>query len=773
MSGAPTQSEGRQATLSDFLSLRDSLREKPIGDGGRRVCLALSAALDAALQTRASQIDWPAEFALVAVGGYGRSELSPFSDVDLMVLHESKEPSDLAAQVFRPLWDAGLRVGHSIRTVEEAARAAKESFETHTTLITARMVAGSRHLLERLSHHVVAVTKARPLQRYLVEEERERRRKSPYIRMATDVKNGRGGLRTLQSFAWVHAREELIGRFSIDLSQEEDSAYETLLAVRNALHAVSGRRYDVFSHDLREPVARWLGAETPEVAAGLIKAVETADRISGQRWPEVTDVTGSNSPRLFRVLRRNGISPTDRVPTADELAEILRSGERGRVAFENLRLAGHLDQMLPEWSTVRALPQLAPFHDHPVDAHLWRTVDEMQLLVDGDDEHYSGVASEVGSPLSLTLAAFLHDIGKGHGGDHSEIGAGIAQAVCERLDCPAEVTDLVTSAVRLHLLLGQTASRRDIEDSAVIDEVAGLVGSLRLLQLLYLLTVADSRATGPTMWNDWKATLLRTLFVRVALRFGGDRPRESIDDLRARVLAATPLERVGKMVAHLEAMSSDYLTESSLEEILRHVDLVESLGDGFEIDVSGGDVADTVRVLRRSHPGFRRVVADAFAANGVDVLQARLRTRADGIIVDSFLVHDDVTGGSVAADKWARVICDVGAELAGESDTSAKVAARAVAYSALAGRDDIEAKVTISDDPASGEPVVTVKCSDRIGRLAEILAVLSDSGVEIRLAKLDSRGGELLDSFHVHPDSVPPDEPSRRNLESRIAAALD
>lgn len=773
MSEAPTQSEGRRATIGDFLSLRESIREKPIGDGGRRVCVALSAALDAALQALAVDIDHHAEFALVAVGGYGRSELSPYSDVDLMVLHDSYDPSDLAADVFRPLWDAGLRVGHSIRTVDQAARAAKESFETHTTLITARLVAGSRHLLDQLSNHVVSVTRARPLQRYLVEEERERRRKSPYIRMATDVKNGRGGLRTLQGFAWVHAREELIGRFSIDLSKEEQAAYETLLAVRNALHAVSGRRYDTFSHDLREPAARWLGAETHDVAARLVNALETADRISSQRWPEVTDLADSTSPRLFRVLRRNGMPPIDRVPTADELAAILRSGERGRFVFENLSLSGHLERIMPEWETVRALPQLAPFHDHPVGAHLWRTVDEMEVLSGGDDDHYAGIASEVGSPLSLTLAAFLHDIGKGHGGDHSEIGSGIAQSVCERLGCAPEVIGLVTSAVRHHLLLGETASRRDIEDSAVIDEVAGVVGGLRQLQVLYLLTVADSRATGPTMWSDWKATLLRTLFFRVAGRFGGEQSRETIDDLRAKVISASAPERAGEMEAHLDAMSHDYLRESSLEEVLQHAALIESLDRGFEIDVTGGDVADTVRVVRRSHPSFRRLVAEAFAANGVDVLQARLRTRADDIIVDSFLVHDDVTGGSVAADKWSRVRDDVEAGLAGELDTSSKVAARAVAYSAVTGWEDVDVRVTISDDPASAEPVVTVKCSDRIGRLAQILGVLGDFGVEIRLAKLDTRGGEVRDSFHVNPNSIPHDEPSRRHLESMIAAAIE
>jgi len=187
---------------------------------------------------------------------------------------------------------------------------------------------------------------------------------------------------------------------------------------------------------------------------------------------------------------------------------------------------------------------------------LWRTVDEMQAMVEAEDDHYSEIATEIGSPLALTLAAFLHDIGKGHGGDHSEIGADIARNVCRRIGCPPDVTDLVESAVRHHLLLGKTASRRDIEDRAVIDEVAELVGSLRRLQLLYLLTVADSKATGPTMWSEWKATLLRTLFVRVAGRFGGDQPQVSLEDLRSGVLSASPPGVQNHLAAHLDALST-------------------------------------------------------------------------------------------------------------------------------------------------------------------------------------------------------------------------
>ena len=687
-----------------------------------------------------------------------------------MVLHDSDDPSDLAASILRPLWDANLKVGHSVRTVGEAAAAARERFETHTNLITARHVAGNAAMVDKLSAEVATVTRARPLRGHLVDEERKRRRASPYLLMATDVKNGRGGLRTLQAFGWVEAREQMIGRYTAEASDDEAHAYQTLLRIRNGLHAVAGRRYDIYSHDLREPVARWLDEDTFDVATDLIDAIETADRIASRRWPEVTEEPAGL--RLWR-FRRPKTFRTDRTPTAEELTTILRSGDKGRLAFERLREGGHLDEVLSEWAKVRGLPQLEPFHEHPVDAHLWRTVDEMQGLIDGEDDHYSQVATEVGSPVALTLAAFLHDIGKGGDGDHSEVGASIARSACVGLGCSEDVTDLVAAGVSHHLLLGRTAARRDIDDPVVLQDVAEVVGDLRTLQLLYLLTVADSRATGPTMWSQWKATLLRTLFVRVAGLMGAVEPLQDLSEKRRDLLNGLEGHRRDRLENHLAAMSDEYLEQSTPEDILWHLEQAEHLEGGFSLDVIAGDVADKLLIVARPHRGLRRTVAEALAASGVDVLQARLRSRDDGVTVDSFVVHDDRTGGSVDPARWDQVRDDIDSALTGDLDTANKVAVRAEAYANVDRREDIRPEVMIYRDPASGEPVITVRCRDRIGRLAELLAVLSRFGVEIRLAKLDSRAGELVDTFHVLGDAIPEDAASIRGLETAIASALE
>jgi [protein-PII] uridylyltransferase len=762
----PTQSDGLES-LNDFIDLRDRIREKRIGHGGHEVCDALASTLDKAI---ANLLPDASGMAAVAIGGYGRGELSPFSDVDLMLLHDVDDAADAAATLFRPLWDAGLRVGHAVRTVKEAAAAARERFDTQTTLLTSRLIAGDEALFSQLGEEITAVTKARPLRRHLVEEERARRADSPFLLMASDVKVGRGGLRTLHGFEWERRREELIGKFLPDTESAESGPRENLLRIRNALHAVTGRPHDTFSPELREPVARWLGLDTMETARLLVESLTVVDRLASKRWPEVLEET---SPRRRRVWPRRQMEKpsidTTKVPGLADLVTVLGAGERGRVAFHDLWGAGLLADVLPEWEVVESLPQIVPFHEHPVAAHLWRTVDEMKALV-GSEGHYAGVASEVDADDVLTLSAFLHDIGKGHGGNHAVVGADIARAVCDRLAVDWEKTRLITEAVRHHLLLAVTATRRDVDDPAVIDEVAAKLGDLRLLQVLYLLTVADSKATGPGMWNEWKEVLVRTLFVRCATRFGADRPVETgvdIDD----VLSSVASDRHPEVTAHIAGMPAEYLRSVGVEDVVWHVDLISSVSGPARIDVRPGSPFETAVVVGPARSGFRRLVAGAFAANGVDVLEARLLTRSDGMVVDTFRVRDDRTGESIPPDRWEKLESDIEEGLGGEADPLSKAAARAAAYpepgSAIGAP-----KAAASFDPASGDLVLTVKCSDRIGRLAEILTVLGDCGLDIRLAKLDSRAGEIVDTFHVTTDTVSDEPRALSELGDRIAGAI-
>ena len=468
-----------------------------------------------------------------------------------------------------------------------------------------------------------------------------------------------------------------------------------------------------------------------------------------------------------RISRRAQPLVLDRAPSLSEIVRMLETGERGRVDFERLWAARLLDGVLPEWEVVRGLPQLAPFHEHPVDIHLWRTVSEMSVLV-STPGHYQRVAEELDDHELLYLASFLHDIGKGQGRPHAEAGAEITASLCRRLGVSASRTDDLVHAVLHHLLLAETATRRDLDDPAVIYEIAEAVGSVRRLQVLYLLTVADSRATGPTMWSEWKGLLLRTLFMRVALCLEDGRVTGTNSE---QVVGAAGEERVA-VEDHIAGMPEDYLLTASAEDVLWHLDAIGRRVGPSLVDVRPGRPADTAVVVGDASPFFRRHVARSFAANGIDVLEAKLSTRSDGLAVDTFHVRHDRTGGQIGEQRWEQVRLDIDAAVVGELDAVSKVAERAAAYESEVVP---ERKPTVdcSIDPATGEVVVVVKCTNRIGRLAEILGAIGECGLDVRLAKLDSRGEELVDTFHVRSDADQHHDPdSVEGLSRRIAAGI-
>jgi UTP:GlnB (protein PII) uridylyltransferase len=252
------------------------------------------------------------------------------------------------------------------------------------------------------------------------------------------------------------------------------------------------------------------------------------------------------------------------------------------------------------------------------------------------------------------------------------------------------------------------------------------------------------------MWNNWKASLLKTLFLRCAARFGIEQPPEAMGGATRQEVLARSGEAADAMSAHLDAMPADYLRSLTVDEALWHLELIHDLVGPSNLAVRGDAPIETVVVTGQNVPGFRRIVGAVFAANGVDVLEARMFGRSDGLVVDSFRVRDDRTGGVVPDERWERIRVDLGAGLLGELDTDHRVAVRAAAYP-TADTPRPQPSVSISSDPATGDLVVIVKCSDRIGRLAEILGMLETFGLEIRLAKLDSREGEVIDTFHVGP----------------------
>ena len=757
--------------LEGFLETRDRLRQKRVGDGGFETCSLLTSALDQAIRGMLPD-DWVEPVAVLALGSFGRGELCLWSDIDLMVLHDGADPDRLAKTVFYPLWDANLKVGHSIRTVKECVSAARERIDSMTSLLSARLVHGDPDLHDALRDGLARITSGRPLAPSLASLELDRRTAQPFPVMAADVKQGRGGLRTFQALDWERRRAQLLGQTPSEETETERRARSVLLAVRNGLHAATGRGFDIFDIDLREQVARWLGDDLATVSRELCRALRTGDRLAELHWPGLTasgDPVAALGRGVARRIRR--ARPMGPLHTAGRIAadptlslsdsrvrarlmatseqnwteqerkgliRLLRSGERGMVVFGWLEELGWVGRHFPEWESVSALPQLAPFHEHPVDAHLWRTVEEMRRVLADPDPLTASVILDLGSEDTLLLAAFLHDIGKGRSGDHSVLGAEAARSFLARAGFDSSTVELVAKATRHHLLLARSALRRDIASPEVIEEVAGSVGDLATLQTVYLLTIADSKATGRTTWSEWKATLVRQLYVRAAALFGaGD--RLTVVDADSAAHLSQGRFRLEEVEAHLEGLPPDYAWAMEPSDVTWHMKLISRFSGPTLVEPGE---QNRVLVVGRDRRGFLLTVCRAFAAHGIAVDGARLYTSSEGIALDVFVVRPSHGEGEVSPETWARIED----ALASGQDLTDAVTERAVAYDRIGSP---EVSVRARPELSERDIVFEVRSPDRVGLLVDIVEGLFQEGLDLRQARIDTRAGHAIDVLHV------------------------
>ena len=499
------------------------------------------------LYAREIQID--SGVALVALGGYGRSELSPSSDLDLMLVHNDRDDIDsLADRIWYPLWDEGFKLGHSVRSVDQTLRLAATDLETATSLLNARLVTGDfslvQDLLARNEMQWADQTSDRLDELARNVARRHRLAGEVAFLLEPDLKEGRGGLRDVHAIDWaaragvqvtVHDRELL------------DAAYRVLLEARVELHRISGKRGDVLLLEEQDSVAAALGDPDADLLMGRIAAAarriaylsdETWRRIDSESHDptlENIEVAGlrvidneivivgdpSSDPLLVlhaavqasksglslareslgRLAQRQPDLPDPWPQGARELfVELLRGGPRAIPVIESLDYFEVWSRLLPEWTPNRARPQRNVYHRFTVDRHLLETVAEATRL-----------AHRVPRSDLLLVAALLHDIGKGYPGDHTEVGMRLVGPIASRCGFSERDSLVLTRLVEHHLLLPDVATRRDLDDAQTLRAVAEKVQTVDFLELLAALTEADSIATGPTAWGDWKAHLVQTL----------------------------------------------------------------------------------------------------------------------------------------------------------------------------------------------------------------------------------------------------------------------
>jgi len=762
----------------------------------------------------------PPDVALAAVGGFGRGELAPRSDVDLLILHtggRAQEVGRLAESLLYPLWDAGLTIGHAVRTPRECLAVAAERLDAATALLDATVVAGAGRLLASVRSELLRRLREDP-GRFAeqLREDGERRRErygSVSALLEPDLKEGAGGLRDLHSLGWLaevavpgEDRDpsmsagggRLVSLVRVGLLRDVErgrieEAEEFLVRVRSALHLETGRPTNRLHLDQQPSLARVMGFEDePGLPAvdGLMRAVFVHAR-------QVEQVVGGVFDRYLRdssdaalveptaegvlaafagVARRAGVmsaATLDRIervelpaPVAwtdglrESFLEILRAGDEGARALETLDRMGLLERLLPEWAPVRCRPQRDPYHRHTVDVHLLRTASGVaQLLAgrDGGDPLAREAARLIRDPDGLLLGALLHDIGKTGRGGHVAVGAEVAARALERMGVPEPTRDLAVFLVAEHLLLSDTATRRDLGDDDLVLDVAARVGDPERLAALYLLTLADAGATGPLAWTPWRATLVRELVAKVqrVLERGemgtetAERLTERAEALRALLANEDPAEVDGFLLR----MPRSYFLTLPVERIASHFALLKTAVGSTEVRTQSGPGArggtHELTVVAADRPGLLSWIAGALSLAGLSILTAQVFTTEDGTALDVFEV-EGLFEPEIGEDRWREFRSALRKAIEGRISLEHRVADKRRHYPSP--RATVPVRVDVHNDVSDFFTVVEVGAPDRIGLLFDITRTFADLHLDVHLAKVATYGARVVDAFYIRDE---------------------
>ncbi|QKW34757.1 [protein-PII] uridylyltransferase [Actinomadura sp. NAK00032] len=707
--------------------------------------------------------------ALAAVGSHARGELTPGGDLDLVLLHRGRaDVAGIADRVWYPLWDSGTRLDHSVRTVHEARTVARGDMKAALGLLSVRRVAGDHTLVDELRAAVLADWRADAAARLpelaaMCRERWEAQGELAFL-LEPDLKEARGGLRDVHvmhavAASWVASAPD--GRVR--------AAHDLLLDVRHALHEVTGRSTDRLVLQEQEAVARALALPDADVLQrSIVDAARTITYAGSTLWRRVDRLTRSTArparPRgaerrpvgdgaveydgevvlarnadlgdpalvlrvaaaaaqaglplapatVARLAERAALPPVPWPAAArDALVALLGAGPAAIAVWEALDQAGLIVRLLPDWAHVRNRPQRNPVHRFTVDRHLVETAAGAAALT-----------REVARPDLLLIGALLHDIGKGRPGDHSTAGAAAVRGIGTRLGLPADDVRVLEALVRHHLLLPDTATRRDIDDPVTVQHVTGAVSGVpgrerEILDLLAALAIADGTATGPAAWGAWKAGLVAELARRAAAALtGGTPPPPPVLD-----------------PAHLA--------------LARH--------DGAAVRVTGSRIT----IAAPDRPGLLWRAAGVLALHRLAVKTAR--TISAPTLNDQRSDGESPVSGTAVLDFTAipefgtppdpaGLEADLRRMLAGRLDVADRLERRARSMRTRPGVAVPPPRVMILEDASRTATVIEVRAHDRPGLLWRIGQALGSRGLHIRAAQVDTLGAEAVDVFYVVDD---------------------
>ncbi|HET9336260.1 MAG TPA: [protein-PII] uridylyltransferase [Sphingomicrobium sp.] len=782
------------------------------------------------------------QLSLVGLGGTGRGEMAPFSDLDLMFLvPERGSPwcEQVIGTLLYILWDLKLKVGQSVRTPSQLIAAANEDTTIRTALLEARWIWGEEELHEqamrRFRTEVVAGTGREYVAAKLAERDarHERMGDSRYV-VEPNVKDGKGGLRDLHTLYWigqylfgVERPAELVdkGLFSAADYRRFERAERFFWSVRCHLHLLAGRAEERLGFDMQRQIAEamryadrpgksaverfmqfyFLNAKAVGDLTGLFLAqLDEQMGAKGRRFALPTlkrrpshlngftidrgrlsvpnDHWLSDDPvrlvELFALAAREGleIHPNAmRAATRDaRLVDMVRDDPRANALFLDvltargkpdlalrwMNEAGVFGRFVPDFGRVVAQMQFDMYHHYTVDEHSIRAIGLLSRIERGElaDDHPLSTAlfRQIQSRRVLYVAVLLHDIAKGRGGDHSELGADVALQLCPRFGLDEAEAETVAWLVRYHLLLSNTAFRRDIADPKTVEDFIRIVQSPERLRLLLILTVVDIRAVGPSTWNDWKRQLLRTLFeaAEERLRLGHkQRGRHEQVEARQQQLAEALPWKASAIRAHVRRLPDSYWIAEPAEwqqaNALQVAAAEAQFGNPEPSVVATPDPVSgmtRVSVFAPDRPGLFYRIAAALSAAGASIIEARIHTTRDGMALDNLLVSD--ARGKAYEDSRLRKRLANAVDKALRSDVEPPLPA----MDPLPSRQQafrVAPRVLLSDKASSRTTVVEVNARDRTGLLARLAHVIHAAGHELHSAHIATYGERAVDVFYL------------------------
>jgi [protein-PII] uridylyltransferase len=828
------------------------------GAGGFEVAAAYSTVMDHLIRQLLGAISAdllyhfpgePPRFAIVAQGGYGRGELNPQSDIDLLFLHRWKVTpffESMTERLLYTLWDCGLQVGHATRSIADCVRLAESDMRIRTALLDARFLCGDYSLYGEFDKMLEGKLLKKGLARFVREKLAESHARhanyggSVYM-LEPEVKEGEGGLRDIQTARWIARAklkvkdlDSLVQRGIVNAADtvQLKEAQDFLLRVRNELHFSTGKHQDQLTFEHQERVSTALGFQ----GEGSLRAVEVfmrqyylrAAQISRLSSLIVHRVTECDKPRLVdrlglgRTLREgirltrghlnvtkpeifdsrpdNLISIFDDAQKyhcqlthetrellrgrAESIDDEFRRDEAANEAFFNIlrwregvydtllemHRSGVLGAFVPEFGRLLCMALHDAYHIYTVDEHSLKLVMEIERLKMGEYKDalplLTQIARETERIELLYLGMMFHDIGKGFGGGHSEIGAKMVRPIARRMRLNADDGAMVEFLVRHHLLMTHTAFRRDLEDEKTIFEFAKSMGNVNNLKMLYLLTFADVKAVGPEVWNPWKASLLGELYVK-ALHLleeveKGEFQREDVRAVIRRVQNRVRKELKeehddDKVERFIDNMPDRYFLSTPESDVTRHFELMERFrGKKAEVSIEHFPERDctSVVVCSQDRPGLFASITGVLTALSLDILNARIFTGADGRILDVFRISHHGRPEIVTADgKWTKFRATLDGVLEGRLDVVKLVESSKPVLWRQRHAPKVSTVINIDNQISDDFTIVEVFTEDRIGVLFTITYTLHRLGLSIHVAKISTNVDQVADVFYVTDES--------------------